>query len=72
MIRGGTPRKYKPTKSSKLPKPRKLDPRKLPTIQYTNGTATVRGIYCVVYSYVYSDRFNNAMYIATICSFVHF
>ena len=26
------PQKYKPTKSSKLPKPQKLDPRKLQTI----------------------------------------
>ena len=33
MIRVGTPRKYKPTKLSELPKPQKLNPRILPTIR---------------------------------------
>ena len=34
MIRGGTPQKYKPMKSSELPNHEKLDPRKLPTVCY--------------------------------------
>ena len=34
MIRGGAPRKYKPTKSPELPKSQKLHPQKLPTVRY--------------------------------------
>ena len=44
MIRVGVPQKYKPTKSSELPKPRKLYPRKLPTIQYATLTMIPLGL----------------------------